>query len=332
MTKMKKNIHGILMSILIVTLVISPVLALIPVQAQILQPPPHDLRGTWTWNYYRKQNDPSTHIMIINTFDLESGDFEGTGRQTDDLTATWEITGNEFWDEATERYNVTFTITYTGVNDGVILIEDAQGHILPADPNNELPMRMVDWTEEPPLWVAIKRPALIELLPDTEGELQVAFPDGSSIDTYSASRNPPGIPPPSAEFPTFYNIDVTGTFGTDLIVLCIRLAPAPLNPRQLHLVQYTILGDVNDDGEVTPKDTLLIIRAMNHQPGDKKWNRRYDLNHDRQIDLQDVVICLQRQGQTQPMWEPIPTIVKVFNNFIIVCGFPDHFSGWGIRR
>jgi hypothetical protein len=181
-----------------------------------------------------------------------------------------------------------------------------------------------------------------------DDDVQVTFPDDSNVVDVLATRVPDDTTyPPLPNWVATFTIDVEGPpktrllLGTGLIPLCIRLPPTTPNPNDLIMVQYDLLGDVDQDGIVHQRDASRVIRAMYTRPGDKKWDRSADLNHDRRITMEDLDIVLDNMWETQPTWVRIPSIVLIVDptgdgpsadDYIIVCGFPDHFSGWGIRR
>lgn len=54
------------------------------------QPPDFDPRGTWKFNYY-SNDETYTHEMVIESFDLETGELNGFGRDPDN--EVWNVTG-----------------------------------------------------------------------------------------------------------------------------------------------------------------------------------------------------------------------------------------------
>jgi hypothetical protein len=345
MMKMEKNIRSLLISMLILFFAAGPIISVVPSQAQIPPPPIHDLRGTWTLNYHPGKEDASTHIMFINFFDSTSGDFEGIGRETNDPTATWTISGNEFWDSRTDGYNVTFTITYTA---GPILIEDAEGYVMPEGDPITQPMRLVDWTEDPALWIAIKRPANKEF--DPHPNIHLSFPDDDEIDdVFAEVLDKPKLPTIAGQVVAMYEIAVSGKIISGLRPVIFRV-PAQIllnlgfidedDVRELDVVYYDLPSDINLDGQVTGRDLTQIMYRLGTEPGDRRWDPRCDLDYDAEITLDDWIICNRHMGETGE-WVEIPRIVHFINrngdeldvtDIIVLICFPPHFSGWGIRR
>jgi hypothetical protein len=330
------NQSTVLMTTLMLLLALSPFISILPAYATT----EYDLRGTWTF-VYDPDGETTTHIMIINVFDDGTGAFRGIGRQKDDLTVTWNITG-------IERGNtVIFTIEYTGINEGNYLVEDAEGTVFPGIPGDpDKPTRMVDSINTPIMWVATRR---LDRVFDPRDEIQVRFPDDSNIVNVFAQpeENDGSVYDYLDDAEVIYTINVQGPprklpfLGTGLVPLCIRLEYVPPQPRQLYMVQFILLGDVDHDGIVHQRDASRVIRAMFTRPGDKKWDRNADIDHDRQITMDDLTIVLENMWETEKQWVRIPSLVLIVDvgppglggdDFVVVCGFPDHFSGWGIRR
>ena len=49
-------------------------------------------------------------------------------------------------------------------------------------------------------------------------------------------------------------------------------------------------GDVNHDGKVTASDLLLVMKALDTRPGNRRWNPAADVNGDGKVDVSDVLI------------------------------------------
>lgn len=58
-----------------------------------------------------------------------------------------------------------------------------------------------------------------------------------------------------------------------------------------------ILGDVNDDGQVSLADLTTVALAYGTRPGDPRWNPLADVNGDGQVGLSDLVIVAINYGK-----------------------------------
>lgn len=101
----------------------------------------------------------------------------------------------------------------------------------------------------------------------------------------------------------------------------------------LAIVQYGVLGDVNDDGIVTGDDVSLIANANKGQY--YVWS--YDLERDNTIDELDIHVCNQAMGNTPEGWDehliPAESVYEDPDTGIwyLVLKDVEYFCGWGIR-
>jgi hypothetical protein len=56
-------------------------------------------------------------------------------------------------------------------------------------------------------------------------------------------------------------------------------------------------ADVNGDGKVTVADAVLVARHMGKKQGQSGYQRKYDLNRDRRVNLTDLHIVLRQLGR-----------------------------------
>lgn len=61
-----------------------------------------------------------------------------------------------------------------------------------------------------------------------------------------------------------------------------------------HLTQY----DIDGDGVVTDADVQIVKNAIGAKRGTKKYNERWDFNHDGEITAADVLAIAQHEGKT----------------------------------
>lgn len=56
--------------------------------------------------------------------------------------------------------------------------------------------------------------------------------------------------------------------------------------------QYTIYGDVDNNGTVDMKDVMYAVYAFNSVPGSSQWNPRADLDSNGRVDMRDITIVV----------------------------------------
>jgi hypothetical protein len=203
------------------------------------------------------------------------------------------------------------------------------GIVLP-EASGELPMSMEGST-----WWAIKRADALVFNP-LEGDpdrIQLSFPELSTV-TVTADITARA---PKDAIGDVFDITVTGSQGTGLPTLCIRMdiEDLPKKPVELHLVRYDYAtDDVNHDGRVTGDDLTDVAYAIYLGT----YDPRYDVDRNGILDANDLLECHAQIGDIWT-WTEIDSIVHPVDanqdgyiDFVMMCGFPEDFSGWGIRR
>lgn len=70
-------------------------------------------------------------------------------------------------------------------------------------------------------------------------------------------------------------------------------------------VKATVLMyDLNGDGKIDIKDTVVVARAFGTSAGHPRWNAQADLNNDGVIDLKDLFIISKHFGEPRVLVVP----------------------------
>jgi hypothetical protein len=137
-----------------------------------------------------------------------------------------------------------------------------------------------------------------------EGEITETFFD---VIAYYDNNTIGTITVPSLDPHT--EVTITFSWNTKSVAPCHNYtisAETPPLPFELDLsdnflsdgkVKIKLLGDVNGDRVVDIQDLVLLIKAFGTYPGHPRWNPNADLNGDDRVDIQDLVILIKNFGK-----------------------------------
>jgi len=66
----------------------------------------------------------------------------------------------------------------------------------------------------------------------------------------------------------------------------------------------TSMYDLNGDGKVNIKDTVIVAKAFGAHQGDPRWDSKADLNNDNMVDLADLFIMSKHFGEPRVLVVP----------------------------
>jgi len=199
--------------------------------------------------------------------------------------------------------------------------------IVTLPPGSKATFIIVEWGSTPPILFGGVGPGVGDVGPSVQPNLigQVQLPPL------------PGIRG------NYYEVRITGNTGGQIggrAEVCVHYDPTGLTLWQQKNLRLFIGDpvDLNLDGTVNALDIIIMLKAIQSGANDP----RYDINHDGVVNFADLLIVLQfvtrglivNQGtrcfsQARLPWMDITSRVDTINHY--VCGFTDHFSGFGIH-
>jgi hypothetical protein len=135
-------------------------------------------------------------------------------------------------------------------------------------------------------------------------QTQVLLGGSPAIDAGAEACPPPATDQRGIARPQDGNAD--GTARCDIGALEVEGPPPTPTPTPTHTPTTTptatptpipgCLGDVNGDGAIDLRDVLRVATHMGTHAGGRRYDPRFDLNHDGRVNVVDLLIVLKRRG------------------------------------
>jgi hypothetical protein len=334
--KMNSTIKKTFLGTLIAIMLIAPSMALMQVHAASFENPPPNWNVSGTWAFVNTSHDypvEGGYSKIMAITQNDDGTFAGSGNNIPQPGHLWSVLGFVAGDSITFKLEYSTIQNYAATFVGDI---DASGHMSGT---------WSDVTQDFGNWNTIRGQAIpnenyvppgqnVIVNPSPNVALTFADVTSSGSATVDISTTPPeNFPPLSGIIGPYYDIQVTALFSGKVKV-CIKYDDQGLSLCQEQKLRLFTsdgilpIGDVNHDGKVDLKDTLIVTLALGSKLGKPRWNAAADLNNDGIIDSKDLGIVIKHFGESS--WVDITYSIDTLNN--VICGYTDHFSGFGVHR